>query len=556
MKAKVSFDSAKLKQAALAHGEKAALVVGLLVAVYVVWCGLELEGYQRTSKELQSAVTAGRSKLEKSHENPPGGPVRFDITQDKIKVPSPGNTFSEKIDRELISPIDPSRFAGIEYNRPLFETKQRRKEPTFLAVHDLRPAYAYGAVNFKGGEADKGKPVGEEWIAVTGLVPIEEQTAAYTKAFQHALDTTSNAVPVYRSYEIRRAVVKSLDPNEAVEWDKIEPVNLQAAVVDWMAKWEKTGKEQADQNVVSWPPLTEPLPPLTNEDYGPWCVHPSLVAAAASAAPAAPATAAQPAPSPNNPFGLAPQPAPAPEPEKPAEAPAAAPTAPKQLLFRFLDFDVEPGKIYRYQVKLIVQNPNFNLDQAHLEKPELALRETRDTPWSEPSPPLQVPFVDRYYADDVKGAGGDLEPLQTVTVKWWFPHLASEGFIKFEGLMRGAKLSAGDVKISYAAPGTRAAAVANQPFDSGAMLLDFSWERPDARLKGPSDSPRLVNRPAEALILNARGELLIRSQLMDWTRQAADVLAAAPAVVEDGDAAPVQPAQPAGDGGKPVLRLK
>jgi hypothetical protein len=422
-------------------------------------------------------------------------------------------------------------------------------------VRDLRPAYAYGAVNYKGSGENKETPTGKEWIAVTGLVPFDEQTAAYTKAFQHALDTTSNAIPVYMSYEIRRAEVTSLDPNEVVDWDKLTPVNLQAAVGDAMAKWEKTGTEQADKSVVSWPPLTEPLPPLTNDDYGPWCVHPVLAAAAAGAPPpvqpAAPAP--QPAATPNNPFGFAPA-APPTAPEPARQAPAAVAASPKQLLFRFIDFNVGPGKIYRYQVKLVLKNPNVGLDQAHLEKPELALGEMRETAWSEPSPPIQVPFVDRYYADDVKGASGDLEPSQTVTVKWWFPELAAEGFIKFESLLRGAKLSTGTAKISYATPGSRVGTETTQPFDSGAMLLDFSWERPDAKLRGPSERPIMVNRPAEVLFLNPRGELLIRSQLADWARQTAEAPAEA-AVVADGNAAPESAEQPAGNSGKKKLSL-
>lgn len=558
MKAKLNFDSAKLKQLALEHFEKAALALGLLIAVYLIWCGLEIEGYQRTSKDLQSAVSTGKSKLEKSHENPPGGPVRFDIKQDQVKVPEAGDTFSENIDRELIHPIDSSRYAGIEYNRPLFETKQRRREPAYIALRDLHPAFAYGAVSFKGGTTDKGVPAGEEWIAVTGVVPLEEQTAAYTKAFQHALDSTTNAIPVYRSYEIRRAEVQTGDPDEAVEWDKIQPLNLQVAVVDQMSKWVKYGDERADKSIVSWPPLTEPLPPLTNDnDFGPWCVHPEL--AAVMGAPAVEAAPIAPPPKPAapvaNPFGLAPPQAAAPPAAaaqvQPAAEGAVAPAA-KHLLFRFIDFDVVPGKAYRYQVKLILNNPNFNLDQAHLEKPDLALRETRETPWSDPSPPIRVPFVDRYFADDVKGAGGDLEPLQSVSVRWWFPELAAEGLIKFDNLFRGAKLSVNDAKIAYATPGSHVAAEANQPFDSGAMLLDFSWERPEAKLHGPSERPILVNRPAEALLINPRGELLIRLQLMDSARKEVGVLAVAPAEPGAPAAVPAavpQPTAPAAGGG-------
>jgi hypothetical protein len=96
------------------------------------------------------------------------------------------------------------------------------------------------------------------------------------------------------------------------------------------------------------------------------------------------------------------------------------------------------------------------------------------------------------------------------------------------------------------------AAEANQPFDSGAMLLDFSWERPEAKLHGPSERPILVNRPAEALLINPRGELLIRLQLMDSARKEVGVLAVAPAEPGAPAAVPAavpQPTAPAAGGG-------
>lgn len=58
------------------------------------------------------------------------------------------------------------------------------------------------------------------------------------------------------------------------------------------------------------------------------------------------------------------------------------------LLFRYFDFDVEPGECYRYRVQLVVLNPSFQ--QSFVSAPAVAEDETRVTPWSAPSPPVVV----------------------------------------------------------------------------------------------------------------------------------------------------------------------
>jgi hypothetical protein len=57
-------------------------------------------------------------------------------------------------------------------------------------------------------------------------------------------------------------------------------------------------------------------------------------------------------------------------------------------LFRYFDFDVEPGECYRYRVKLIVENPNF--EETFVSQPTVAEGKYRETPWSAPTPPVVV----------------------------------------------------------------------------------------------------------------------------------------------------------------------
>lgn len=517
IKAKMSFDKARMKQFFVTHGEKVALAIGLLLSAYVVYGATQVENYNRTPQELSTSVTQGRTALANFHKN------FMDLPKDNIRLPTKNESFLGVIERELLNKLSATFFNGLEWNRPLFETKLRRKEPEYLAVTELVPVFHHGAVGMKGPGGDQNAVVrGEEWISLTGLVPFDEQTAKYAGAFKNAIDPLTNATPAYRLYEVKRAEMSTLDPNEAVDWEKIQPLALDAAVVAWLGKWADGAVEPAPPNTVSWPPLTEPLPPLPNKDFAGWSIHPTLAAEAAAVVPAAvpvAAPAAAPAAAPQggaapNPFGIPAAPAAAaPVAQDPGAAqPVAAAQRAKFLLFRFLDFDIEPGKRYRYQVKLILKNPNYSLDQAHLEKPEMAVGELREAPWSAPSPTVEVPHIETLLAGAYKSVGGDLEPEISVGVKWWFPNLAAEGFVKFDEVLRGAILN-GPVKVAFFTPGKNEATQTDLVLKSDVLVVDFGWEKIENNQL--SSSGRRIQRPAEVLLLNPRGELKIALQTMD-----------------------------------------
>lgn len=56
-------------------------------------------------------------------------------------------------------------------------------------------------------------------------------------------------------------------------------------------------------------------------------------------------------------------------------------------LFRFFDFDSKPDRAYRYRVKLVSENPGFGEETLPR---EIANGEFRESPWSDPSPPVVV----------------------------------------------------------------------------------------------------------------------------------------------------------------------
>ena len=64
---------------------------------------------------------------------------------------------------------------------------------------------------------------------------------------------------------------------------------------------------------------------------------------------------------------------------------------PEYRMFRFVDTTVEPGKTYRYRVRVSVRNPNYQLGGEELDQPELAKPTFLLAPWSDASPVAQVP---------------------------------------------------------------------------------------------------------------------------------------------------------------------
>lgn len=58
------------------------------------------------------------------------------------------------------------------------------------------------------------------------------------------------------------------------------------------------------------------------------------------------------------------------------------------LLFRYFDFDVEPGECYRYRVQLVVENPSYG--ETFVASSHVAEGEFRETPWSAASTAIAV----------------------------------------------------------------------------------------------------------------------------------------------------------------------
>jgi len=89
------------------------------------------------------------------------------------------------------------------------------------------------------------------------------------------------------------------------------------------------------------------------------------------------------------------------------------------LLFRYFDFDVEPGAVYRYRVQLEFANPNFAKPIELLESPDVAEGRTKKSDWSEPTSPVQVRPKSEYFLTDVDFDRARRQDMASVNVYQW-----------------------------------------------------------------------------------------------------------------------------------------
>lgn len=97
----------------------------------------------------------------------------------------------------------------------------------------------------------------------------------------------------------------------------------------------------------------------------------------------------------------------------------------KLLLFRYLDFAVEPGDCYRYRIKLELRNPNFELGLDQVQEASVADGETRWTDWSTPTPPVLVEKDVEYFLAKVPRTQNRPKPEALIEVIQWDPRVGT-----------------------------------------------------------------------------------------------------------------------------------
>lgn len=188
-------------------------------------------------------------------------------------------------------------------------------------------------------------------------------------------------------------------------------------------------------------------------------------------------------------------------------------------LFRYFDFDVQPGMAYRYRVKLQLKNPNYQRPYEEVEDQAITRGETRDTGWSNISMPAVVPDTTNYFLKDVerdpvRDEKHAKKPVANIAMYEWD---ANFGTMLADSLkiLNVGQFVAEKKKSWVLDPGTPSFKEEEVPFATEDMLVDASGDfeiapdlHPDLQLKPEKGRKDVkVGTLPEALVVTGLGEL-------------------------------------------------
>jgi hypothetical protein len=180
------------------------------------------------------------------------------------------------------------------------------------------------------------------------------------------------------------------------------------------------------------------------------------------------------------------------------------------LMIRSIDFTVEPDQTYRFRIRIVVKNPNR--DRTDVNPGVDVDSKVLDGPWSEPSPIVTVPADVVAYAqapDDVERR----DDLVTFQVVRWDP---SSGQTVYKTDARGPGQIIGEYG-SVPMPDSEGKGSKSEKidFNSRSIVLDTSGGR--QKLPDIGVPRNQFDVPAMAMIVQPDGNVVIRSQALDFT---------------------------------------
>ncbi len=402
MKAKLNFDTAKLKDFAIQHTEKVVFGIFGLTLLYFAYSGFLHETYDKTPSELNNLITSARNHITTS--DPPAK-----VNDTELPV----------VDIEQnLAPKELTAFATSELVRPnIRDLGSKRGNPVILPPADLHVSADNGTVRLEDPPknpmpADNGKEVDTRavaWAVITGIVPLQAQIDEYNEAFAAAIEQKSgDDEPQYIFHQVQRQEIGS---NESVgPWEDVSTTGVKRLIKKW------TAGNQRNTDVISSDYLRGAvclaLPPILGHTFGDEVAHPDLINRKEEPEEEEPEEAK---PEPDLDQDL---------PDLPAEERKKKPAVntkseeevdlEQKLLFRFFDFTAMPGKTYRYRGRVWVTNPNLDIETRHLaeqnfvfEGKSLVTNKEKylKSSWGSASPPVTIPFFSTLFAGEFSEGG-------------------------------------------------------------------------------------------------------------------------------------------------------
>lgn len=353
-----------------------------------------------------------------------------------------------------------------------------------------------------------------QWTVVTALVPYRQQCAEFDRAFKAAVPVVgvvgapadSNAAqfrntPVYVRLQVERAEFVN---GTAPHWETLTC----RGYFKNRPRWTHVCPDVVSKRYLD-AVYTMPLGPLAASDWDESVGHapeiPFIAIESEQAGNAANAAAEAP-PEPAD--GLDFRPLERQAPQAARQLPGKAEPMPVEYrLVRVFDFDVEQGKAYQYRIRLIINNPNFGLPARMLQNVASGLEEFRETPWSEPSPPVQVRPAEQIWVAATQPARGIRDTTIRVKLMTLDPDMGVPTVMK-ENVGRGTMLNFRR-NVDVADLIHHDWVKRDVEFRTGALLLDVRGGR------SLSTRDKTVTEPGEALLFSRDGQLKAHNELDD-----------------------------------------
>jgi len=540
-KIKLKVDKDAIQGFFLEHVEKIVFGAVVICFVLMVLKAQSREPIKQTAEELSQNAASARTHWEQ--ETPTAPNVKaFD--------------YAEIVDRIVDIPVDERAYAHRKPWAPIGrDTRGLRGIPELMPVAELRGTAGHGPVMRRANTRISSRNVrwGLRWAVITGLVPTEAQMAAFSDYYSTRKGhNPATDVALYITFEVERAEVTDPSlPADQLQWIRSLPTATgEASLVEWAKAYRDlvvvprgtpgAAKEDTGQDVPAEfvdDVLTSPLLALVDQAWDfPSIGHPKI--ALLSETPEdgfeEETNGGTESPDPGLGYGGAFE-------EGKDEGVTDAGTeevAPAEKLFRFFDFTVQPGKRYRYRVRLILQNPNFGVEPKYLDDAadlacliaessttpgEVRLDTCRQiaTPWSVETDVISIPHDTQLLALSVAQplkAGG--APSGRMMVVKWVNREGIEAYKEF-GVERGrvanipeqvfpetAKKDGKDDDKTPTVKKTDELEQINVDYLTEAVVLD---------IRGGEVLPGRGNQstPGQILVMDADGNLTVQDELQD-----------------------------------------
>jgi hypothetical protein len=190
------------------------------------------------------------------------------------------------------------------------------------------------------------------------------------------------------------------------------------------------------------------------------------------------------------------------------------------LLFRFFDYTVVPGNVYRYRVRLELENPNRNASPDSAVDPSVVAGNTRMTQWSNVTAPVHVDDDAQYFVSRVKSAAAPKPDQAGIDIYQWLPNIGTmtRGYLE----VNLGQFVGGKTRTTIVVP-EKEVKQDEVEFQTDDMLVDIS---DGTRTIDPADHAALglkgrqLDLLDQAIVVDPSGELMALNPFRDAAERA------------------------------------